>query len=258
MPAVESAAIVSMKQAIADKNDELYQLQTKVLQHSWGKGDRADVAPADIEPVVQQCRVLESELWELMQRLRQATETEKLDQWQERKLSEVKELEGNLASLQALGQRGDPTCRSECIKKRSASLAKQASVIEAEAEALVRQLHANMARNSSKEFDMWRRARLSEIHLLEMELLHAREKGADTKEIEEMLKVNREELDSLVREVKEDSTYVSSSCNEDDSDDSDHSDEEEQEQEQFESQNKFDQLFIVQHCDVTFNPLAIC
>jgi len=199
----EKDIVADKKQAIADKNEELYILQVKVLKNNYGENP---ITEEEREQIIEQCDALEHEILVLCREVRDATreckEAEGFDTWKKKQAAATKDLKLLAASAS---------------REQAGLVAKKASAIEQQAATVVRELHARIARKDSEQFKVWRQARLSELQMLEQELAHARATGKDDATILAQLEETCEDLDRMVKAIQEDDE--SDSEDESDSDD---------------------------------------
>merc|ERR1711934_251557 len=215
-----------MKALRAAKNEELYKLQTAVL--AWDL-DVADAA--ELEKTLKKCCELEAEIGVLHSFVKESVAATKdggtqFAMWHSQQVSAAHTIQESLSTLKH-------EAGGESIKMRSESLAQQASLLESQAEVIVRELHSTLARRDHHEVQKWRRAHCVELKMLKIELAHTRAAGCCSAAIEAKVEACCEDLNRMVQNMRrqgsnsDDSQYSDSDSDSDSDIDSDSDSEEE-------------------------------
>merc|ERR1711871_17623 len=177
--------VIRLKRLVHSKNDELYQLQVAVLQITWqGQNDRQRS-----EELAQQCQDKEREINNIVAKLKAI-----------RAISEghTQEYIGQQAKLaQQLEQKAGTASGS--FKK---VLCSKATILERQANSMVRELRASLSRTDHKQFKDWQVSQQAELWNLQRELDEARRSGGDVSAIEERIEAVHAELERMLDEAR--------------------------------------------------------
>jgi len=175
VPKLKLDEVPRLKEAIKKGNEKLYKMQAQVLAATW-----TDEVPGQAEyllDLTRRANELEEEVSQLCMQLKTARAITDgkmgLDAWQKTQQNTARSIEASI----------EQGCSSS---KTAAALASEAGALEKEAEMMVRELRASLARGDHKEYIIATRVHSKELDQLEQQLAAAR-RGEGTSSVEDIL-----------------------------------------------------------------------